>query len=336
MLATVTFGSSAHARSFRRLTHQAGVVDYWPRFSPDGKTVLFSRCEISSGCGGAATSGYWTLWTIPFAGGKPQQLVALDGVSSTRSNWLWNQSVSTRQIAFTGVGRGADQRLSLWTVNADGSDPLEVPLLPSVGAPAYPSWFPAGTSVAVTGTVKDESGPHLTEVDIDSGNPLLTLSLPAVIWTGQPAVSHDGSTLAVAAQTPIAGQKYDDMHNQIWIEEVGDAHTQNLGLHQLDGLQSRAPDWSPNGAFLIFESNRGCVNGNYAIFMEAAQGGRAIQATDCKLNANHGVWAPNGKRFAFSYAFGNSTRGKCAGIVCRGIAVAPVPAKIRRVGTANQ
>ena len=54
----------ALARPFRRLTHEPGVVDYWPRFSPDGKTVLFSRCEISSGCGGASTSGYWTLWTV--------------------------------------------------------------------------------------------------------------------------------------------------------------------------------------------------------------------------------------------------------------------------------
>jgi Tol biopolymer transport system component len=27
---------------------------------------------------------------------------------------------------------------------------------------------------------------------------------------------------------------------------VGDPTTENLGLHQLDALQGRAPDWSPD------------------------------------------------------------------------------------------
>jgi hypothetical protein len=31
------------------------------------------------------------------------------------------------------------------------------------------------------------------------------------------------------------------------------------------------------------------VNGNYAIFLEAAVGGAAVQATDCGLDANHAV-----------------------------------------------
>jgi hypothetical protein len=73
------------------------------------------------------------------------------------------------------------------------------------------------------------------------------------------------------------------------------------------------------------------VNGNYAIFVEAASGGKAVQATDCRLNANHGVWSPDGARFLFSYAFGNPAAGRCAGGGCRGIAIAPVPAKIRNL-----
>jgi Tol biopolymer transport system component len=124
-------------------------------------------------------------------------------------------------------------------------------------------------------------------------------------------------------------------HNQIWIQSVGNPTTQDLGLHQLDPLQSRAPDWSPNDRFLAFESNRGCVNGRYAIFLEAAVGGAAVQATDCRLDANHAVWSPDGKRFAFSYAWGKSALGSCAGGGCREIAIARVPARIRRLGTAQ-
>src|SRR5262249_61387860 len=55
----------ALARPVRRLTHFPGVVDYWPRFSPDGTTVLFSHCEIASGCGGGAASGQWTARERP-------------------------------------------------------------------------------------------------------------------------------------------------------------------------------------------------------------------------------------------------------------------------------
>jgi Tol biopolymer transport system component len=167
----------------------------------------------------------------------------------------------------------------------------------------------------------------------DTGELIVTLTSPDVIWTGMSAASHDGRMLAVAAQLPLTGTEYDDTNNQIWLQAVGDPSTQDLGLHQLDALQGRAPDWSPNDRFIMFESSRGCADGRYAIFVEVASGGAAVQATDCHLNANHGVWAPDGKRFLFSYAFGDPTAGKCAGGGCRGIAIAPVPAKIRQLGT---
>lgn len=334
-LAALALPRDAFARPFRHLTRQSGVVDYWPRFSPDGKTVMFSRCELSSGCGGGKPGGHWTLWTVPASGGQAQEFLTIDGVSATRSNWISDPSLISNQIAFTGVDTSGTDRLGLWFVNSDGSNPHQVVLPDSVGGPSYPSWFPGGTSVAVTGKVEEQTGPHLTQVAVATGDPILTLTLPTIIWTGQPAVSHDGTTLAIAAQQPVAGQQYDDNHNQIWIQAVGDPTTQDLGLHELDGTQSRTPDWSPNDKFLIFESNRACVNGNYAIFMEVAVGGAAIQATDCNLNANHGVWSPDGKRFAFSYVFGNPHSAKCADGPCRGIAIAPVPAKIRRLGTAD-
>jgi len=321
------------AGSVRRLTHPAGAVDYWPRFSPDGKTLLFSRCEIPSGCGGAATSGYWTLWTTQVTHAKATQFLTLNDVSATRSNRLLERSATRDQIAFEGVDQRGASTSGLWIVNPDGSGLRQVRLPSSVGNPSYPSWFPDGASVLVTGRRAEDPGPHLTQVAIGTGEPILTLTDPGVIWTGMSAVSHDGTMLAVAAQLPLTGQEYDDSNNQIWIQAVGDPMTEDLGLHQLDTLQGRAPDWSPTDRFVMFESSRACVDGHYAIFIEIASGGEAVQATDCRLDANHGVWSPDGKRFAFSYAFGDPITGRCAGGGCRGIAIARVPAKIRRLGT---
>jgi Tol biopolymer transport system component len=332
ILTLVALGAAcpgALARPVRRLTHSPGVVDYWPRFSPDGTTALFSHCEIGTGCGGAATSGYWTLWKTRIRHGTPAQFLVAGDTSTTRSNWLLTSPSAADQIAFEGVDHRGDGSSSLWVLAADGSNLRRVPLADSVGSPSYPSWFPDGASVLITTRGADEPGPRLTRVAIDTGKPLVTLTSPDVIWTGMSAVSHHGTMLAVAAQLPLVGQQYDDTNNQIWIQAVGDPTTENLGLHQLDALQGRAPDWSPDDQFIMFESSRGCVDGNYAIFIEAGLGGEAVQATDCRLNANHGVWSPDGKRFLFSYAFGDPIAGKCAAGGCRGIAIAPVPAQIR-------
>ena len=73
----------------------------------------------------------------------------------------------------------------------------------------------------------------------------------------------------------------------------------DTGLHQLDPLQGRTPDWSPNDRFLTFESKRGCLNGNYAIFIEASTTGKAVQVTDCQLNANHAAGVPQWTPFRF-------------------------------------
>jgi len=312
-------------------------VDYWPRFSPDGKTVLFSRCEISSGCGGASTSGYWELWTVPERGGRAKSFIAIDGVSATRSNWLWNTSSSiTTPIAFTGMPTGPGGG-HLWLSDSGGEAPFAIDT-PADVVPGYPSWLPDGSAVTVNGQPKSSSAPFISLVSVPDGAEIAQLTSIDTIWTGESAVSRDGTLIAFAGQLPVTGNQYSDANNQVWIESIdptlpqaGDSFDPNL--HQLDGLQGRTPDWSPNDRFLIFESTRGCLNGNYAIFIEASVGGRALQVTDCGLDANHGVWSPDGRRFAFSGVFGARNRKCSAG--CRGIAIAPVPASILKLGTAN-
>jgi Tol biopolymer transport system component len=268
--------------------------------------------------------------------GMPTQFVVLPDVAATRSNWLLSRSGPREQIAFEGVSHRGAGDSTIRVVAADGSGLRQVPLPSSVDIPSYPSWFPDGRSLLITDRGPSDPGPHLVQVAVDSGAVIRTLTSMTVIWTGMSAVSHDGAMLALAAQLPLAGQQYTDTSNQIWVQAIGDPATADLGLHQLDALQGRAPDWSPNDRFVMFESSRGCVDGNYAIFIEAASGEDAVQATDCRLNANHGVWAPDGARFIFfSYAFGNPTAGRCAGGGCRGIAIAPVPSRVRRLGTAS-
>jgi hypothetical protein len=59
-------------------TPTVGTLDYWPCFSPDGKTVLFSRT-----LDGGRT---WALFRVPADGGTAEPFAKLP-VSASRANW---------------------------------------------------------------------------------------------------------------------------------------------------------------------------------------------------------------------------------------------------------
>jgi hypothetical protein len=304
-------GGPSAASQATFLTSTPGIVDYWPRFSPNGSLVLFSRQD-------APPNGPYKFWTVPSNGGTATPFVnPPTSISETRANWLWTGSM---QIAFT-----ADSMMtaSLWLVNPNGSGAQAVPNAGTMPN-AYPSWLPDGMSVMVTATETQNPGPALRRINVPGGTPTGFFTDPYVVMAGEPAVSHDGMAIAFAGQRaqcdftmqPVTCQDYNDLHNQIWVQlpfQDGAAE-----VHQLDPEHGRTPDWSPNDKWIAFESSRGCSDGNYAIFVEVATGGDAIQVTDCSLNANHGVWSPDGTRIAFSAVLPNTPTS-------RGIAVAPVP-----------
>ena len=326
-------GQCADARPFHYVTHPKGLVDYWPRWSPDGKTILFSRCVITTGCAGGAAQGAWNLFTVPAKGGPATQFVQITDVSATRSNWLWNSNVDM-PIAFTGVKSGPSGQSGVYLAGPDGSNPTRLPTDASIPN-GYPSWFPDGSALTVEGMVMTNP-PVIDLIGVSDGTLLQAQTLTDQIWTGESAISRDGVMLAFAGQLPEAGSQYNDDLNQIWLQALIPQNPPagfDTNLHQLDPLQARTPDWSPNDRFVSFESRRGCYSGNYAIFIEAAATGRAVKVTDCKLNANHAVWSPDGKRVAFSAEY-FTPKSSCT-MGCRGIAIAPVPGKILRLGTAS-
>jgi Tol biopolymer transport system component len=87
--------------------------------------------------------------------------------------------------------------------------------------------------------------------------------------------------------------------------------------------QGRAPYWSPNGQFIVFESSR---VGGYALFLanvaKVAQGAAPVQLTDATYWAQHAKFLPGGTKLVFTALQTPSA----AGTGPRGIAIIDISA----------
>jgi Tol biopolymer transport system component len=251
-----------------------GAQDYWPCFSPNGKTVLFSR---------TADGSHSSLYVVPATGGEAKPLTAIPvTVSATRAAWA-----KSGMIAFTG---DSDGKTAIWVAKADGSAAYAVPT-PTDGSQqlVYPSWYPDGAHVAAM------DGKNLVIRRIDLATGATTLATDhAQVLTGMPSVSPDGAVIAFAGQKN-AGQPYNQEENAIWLVDTAG----KLSTLEAKPSQGRAPVWSPDGRYLSFESDRG-PSGQYAIFLIKRDGSGITQVTDYALNATHGAFSPDGRHMVFA------------------------------------
>ena len=76
---TISDEQRAAKVGIRYLTHDADAGDYWPIFSSDGKTVLFSRQLFGDRA--------WHFFVVPTQGGAAVPFMHdADGISATRAN----------------------------------------------------------------------------------------------------------------------------------------------------------------------------------------------------------------------------------------------------------
>ncbi len=258
------------------LTAVTDGSDDWPCFSPDGKSVVFSR----------TTDGRdWQLLRVAVAGGAAVKITPSPlAVAATRPDWSANGDL----IAFTGIS--TDGSAAIWVIKSDGSG---ADALSSAGLSDrmfYPSWYPDGTHLAAM----DGREFVIKRVDL-AGGAAVALTRRAQVFTGRPSVSPEGNWITFAGQKND-GQPYDQTHNVIWL--LGASGTLNtLEAHPLQG---RAPVWSPDGMHVAFESDRGSRDGRYAVFVIGRDGTGLVQVTDYALNAVHPAWSADGRTMAFS------------------------------------
>ena len=274
----------------RFITSNPDVEDMWPCFSPDSRTLLFSRTTDRK---------TWRLFTVSIDGGQPAPFPEGFSVRGTRASW-------SRQnlVAFNGQPSTGRFNVSVSDGNGSGLRVLDAAGL--TDQMSYPSWYPDGKSVAVVDFAGDQ-GSAIKKVDIETGR-VVALTDPKTHWAGVPRVSPDGSQIVMGGQVR-RGQRYSQYRNQIWfLNRKGE-------LRALDSMRGWAPFWSPDGQWIVFASDRGSDKDQSAIFIASPDGAAIQQLTPADLNAGHPTWSPDGKQIAFFSQLSVDTKARGLALV---------------------
>ena len=261
----------------RFLTSDPNATDEWPCFSPDGKTVLFSRTTDDG--------QHWELFMVPASGGTAHRLTAVPlPVSATRADW----SRQNNQIAFTGTS--GDGFSTVWLINPDGTHARPLAATGLTEVVFYPTWYPDGDHLVV----RDVGEQAIKRIDLRSHAAEMVTHREQIL-AGMASVSPDGKWLAIAGQKGV-GQTYTRMTNAIWL--VGPAG--EFRSLESPPRQGRNPSWSPDGQWLAFTSTRSNSQQLAGTFIVKPDGTGLRQVTPNDLDASHPVWSPDGKQLAFS------------------------------------
>jgi dipeptidyl aminopeptidase/acylaminoacyl peptidase len=106
-----------------------------------------------------------------------------------------------------------------------------------------------------------------------------------------PQISPDGNHVVyVVTKVDLAGNK---SSANLWL-----ASTDGKTRRQLTTTpkSDRHPRWSPDGKFILFQSNR---SGSNQLWLIGTDGGEARQLTTISTGAETGIWSRDGKRIAF-------------------------------------
>jgi TolB protein len=212
------------------LSHDPGVVDGLPRWSPDGTQIVFARLILGE--------PFFNLYRMAADGSGVTRLTNQMQAPDYFATWT-----AGGQIVFARGQGECGPGVSLWVINADGTG-LRQLTDPSYAA-CLPAAAPHGSKIAFTGSFDGGATFQIYTIDLD-GSGLRRLSPPGVLFEYRPNWSPEGNDI-VFLSAPVPGQLY----RSLWtMHSNGGQRVQILpGTPSWD-----APAWSPDGRFIVLHT----------------------------------------------------------------------------------
>ncbi len=229
---------------------------------------------------------YWTgrnIWTMHKDGSDP---VAVTNDTDRDWNPIW--SPDGKFLYFVSDRSGSN---NIWRVPIDEESghvmgALEIVTFGGSGSRQNPTLSGDGRRLVYSDMVYSSC---IYKVAFDPITEKVT-GTPVAITDGSrldvhPAISPDGSTLAVTSMRP---------NDDIWVMREDGSNPYPLTS---DSYLDRCPRWSPDGKQIVFYSNR---SGRSQVWMINADGTGLRQVTDGNEPAEWPTWSPDGLRILYS------------------------------------
>lgn len=282
------------------LPYSSEASDYRCAVDASGAAVVFERTLFKS-AGGSGKSQLYLL-DLTQSGAAPTRFLQDQSIEiSDRPDWSW----LTGEVAFN---FGPD----IWVGVVDSGGGNFRSLGAQTARMNYPTWFPNAQALAVENDAPIPGTtyplPNTTTINSSTGVIIKGDLEGAALWGGMPSVNPVNPNLIAFAGQPVTqAPQYNQDFNTIWVMDTSSgaapvplekgARTDSYDPR----FQGRAPWWSPDGKWVVFESNRPpqplaeVGAGLYAIFLyEYGSSNPAIQITGIAYNCNHAKWFPNG------------------------------------------
>ncbi len=246
----------------------AALKSGWPVPSPDGSELVFSGHDGQR----------WALYRLKIGTDTPQRLTASRKAQATRPIY----SHDGRKIAFRISKRGHGTPGTVWVMDLATKATRSFHTKTEGAWDAYPEWFADGRRVLVTRKrAKTQSHDPVVLGDDDS----VQVITNSPHYDGKPTQSPDGRRAVFPSnrETVISLGQVD--------VAVGESSTT-----QLTQQEARAPDWSLDGRWIAFQSNRA---GSYDIYLLDMEESRECQVT-YGLHATHPEWSADGHWLYFT------------------------------------
>jgi Tol biopolymer transport system component len=224
--------------------------------------------------------------------------------TDTGNHLCASYTADASQVDYCGDGSGA---FEIWTINADGTGTEQLTHLE--GRALFPDASHDGKKVAFGGVQGDDTHNEVYVVDASTGDDLVALTscdgLADGCYNDYPAWSPDDKHIVYIHADDMVNEVA--VNAQVWVMNADGSNQKALTSDS--PLKDQVPNWSPDGASIVYASGEGVAEGIWVMKSDGSgqhqlSGCLPADESPCPAGEDFGpVWSPDGTKIAFLRSF---------------------------------